>query len=465
MTTSFSIKDFCRVLYIICLAITPAYFGGERLFSWIVLAIMQSTILFLSTFSTTRELSQNTFSNSLYRLSVLFATLVIAWTIIQCLPLSQNMLGNPIWSLSSNELGQESDASISVTPDESFITTYKFVTILFAYINARALFTRQIWANRLLHCLVGIGATYAAFGLFRLYAYPDSHVWLLRNPYGSSLVSTFVNRNTFAMYLSLNLIVCLALILQTEHSAGRRIRSIKQLIVYNLTQKLPKNFILFGAYSIQMTALILTGSRAGIGFAIVSQFSLVFMQAFRNRKSLFLSFVSLFTIGAVASYLFTRYSQFVDGRSMAIDESLKERMSLYAQIWEAIQDRPLTGYGLGAFENVFRYHKSIDFDPEGIWLRAHNAYLEAMLALGIPFAFVLMFTCILPLIALIKADGRNHSAPALAVIVMTLNVAFHSLFDFGIQAASNALLLFGMIGVAVGCKINLPKHNYNRKLN
>lgn len=214
-----------------------------------------------------------------------------------------------------------------------------------------------------------------------------------------------------------------------------------------------------------MTALILTASRAGIAFALIGQASVIFIHALRTREYNFLSFFLVFGLIAVAAFLFSKYSLHVDVRSMEIDSNYQDRISLYKQVWAAIQERPLIGYGLGTFENVFRYHKSIDFDPVGIWLRAHNAYLEAMLGLGIPASLILLVACIIPISAILRAsrDFRLH-APALAAIAMVLSVALHSLFDFGIQAASNAMLVFGMLGVALGTQHNLPNHQNARKL-
>lgn len=73
---------------------------------------------------------------------------------------------------------------------------------------------------------------------------------------------------------------------------------------------------------------------------------------------------------------------------LQLDTAFEQRFDVYPLIVEAIMDRPLTGFGLDTFDDVFSIYRDENIT---VWFdRAHNDYLELAMTAGIPAAALIL---------------------------------------------------------------------------
>ena len=440
-------------LQVACLVVAPFYFGGERLLAWGILGAFQSIILIVNILFlpiTSLHLRED------FRIMIACRLMVVpfAWAIIQIVPLPAHIFENGIWTAVSENFEFEITRTISISPDESYLTILKILIVLTALYNSYKIALVYRVERLILSAISVIGAIYAGIGLYWRFEYPINHIWLTIPAYFGNVVSTFVNRNSFAMYLGLcshaNLVILIQLCRPSANSISRR----NETLAF-LQNKFPQILIFLALYLVQIIALLLSGSRAGALTVLVAQVTLISFVFMKKSARTVTTIAMIISIIPLMSLIHSNYSGILDARSSSLDLSMSSRIALYNEVWSTISDRYLTGYGLGAFEQAFRFHKSIDFDPAGIWLRAHNVYLELMLALGVPAALCALSAFVLVSITIFKPVFMRHlHGIHLATAAAIISVALHSLFDFGVQAGANAVTFSTLIGTAIGLSRN-----------
>jgi O-antigen ligase len=132
-------------------------------------------------------------------------------------------------------------------------------------------------------------------------------------------------------------------------------------------------------------------------------------------------------------------------------ESGETKLALYANIWQAITDYPLTGLGYGSFSDAFPVYSTAEIGYGGHWNAAHNIYLEAAFGLGLPAAGILFASiawCIWRCLMGAFKRRRDATAP-IAAITAALVVTLHGVVDFSIQSPAVAFTFAAMVGC--GC--------------
>jgi len=125
--------------------------------------------------------------------------------------------------------------------------------------------------------------------------------------------------------------------------------------------------------------------------------------------------------------------------------------------------KPILGYGLGTFIEVFPRHRT--FYTNSIVNAAHNEYVQVLVELGVlGLSLILALTILLFREGLKKAIGWQHNcerAMALAGVIGCSGILIHSLCDFNLQVPANAALFSVLAGIAVA-KL-LPSHTLSRE--
>ena len=128
------------------------------------------------------------------------------------------------------------------------------------------------------------------------------------------------------------------------------------------------------------------------------------------------------------------------------------RLTIVDDSFKMIRQRPLLGWGFGAFPVVYPSFRS--FYTDLAVNAAHNDLVELVVETGVlGFALVVAFVYLLYRTGIRKVEHWRYdprASTALAALVGCTGLVVHSLFDFNLQVPANAALFFALAAVATG---------------
>ena len=372
----------------------------------------------------------------------------LGWAVLQLLPLWSV---HPVWQMTAQALGQPVYHGISLNPGQGVHQIMLMLAYGVAFYLAFCLGRKCTHLYRLLTLFVVIQVGYACYGL--MMEGTDKILWYHKWAYHDSLTSTFVGRNAYAAYNGLGILV--ASVLLFHHV----LKGTQELKRQELSRKILKNISKMGylyllAITVLGAALLLTHSRAGaasvgIGWLVLVLLMTCTRDIHRHRRWFVGILVSL---TVVISLLFIAGGAYTIKRYASLEESMDERAAIYHLTWQAIKNRPWTGYGLGSFEGVFRMYRDQTMSHK-ITSRidhAHNTYLELALELGIPATLILLLIPFVLIVVCIRGIIRQQSNGMVVAIgvAATIQLGLHVLVDFSIEMPAVAFAYVIIMGLA-----------------
>ena len=307
----------------------------------------------------------------------------------------------------------------------------------------------QVLANEnrrmlLLDALLVVVAVYAAYGMISLQS-GDTILGMPKWAYLGSATSTFVNRNSFATFLSLGAVITavryagILVVRSRQHADDGRIRgTASALLLYAL------------AFAMLGLALLATQSRMGLFAGAVGSalgFCLMLTKAQGRIRFLGLAVASALLLGGAAFLI--AGDQMLD-RVVLLANDSQIRSNFYAQIIELIAQRPFTGWGGGSFEQAFQLVHRPPVNVDFTWSLGHNTYLTLWSEMGIVAGsipiLIVAFLAVMMIGRFLRASGGSnviaHLATALGAVAV---VGVHSLADFSIEIPANAVLFLAIL--------------------
>jgi O-antigen ligase len=152
-------------------------------------------------------------------------------------------------------------------------------------------------------------------------------------------------------------------------------------------------------------------------------------------------------IAVVAATAFaTLHIQEQRAASGGLEISHDQRLMLWPEVVEYIEERPLTGYGFG--RGLLRKSLNEDFNNGLLW-HAHNIFLDMALQLGLPGValFVLLLAATLREgWRLARAPDARAAACGIALLAVLAGMVVRNATDT-LLVRQNALLYWGVVGV------------------
>jgi len=177
---------------------------------------------------------------------------------------------------------------------------------------------------------------------------------------------------------------------------------------------------------IQVIAILITSSRAGIAATIIS---LILFKYLSTRDG-HLQVRKLFPFSLFVAFLTMVYALFSFDlhqiRILSADLNLRELA--WEPLWESILNNPLLGVGFGvSYEAIL--------EPTGLDFSAHNVYLAILSEMGLPFFLIFMLIWLIPiwqgrkLLRFAPAPVRLILATSLAILIAMIS---HEIFELNI---------------------------------
>jgi hypothetical protein len=349
-------------------------------------------------------------------------------------------LENPIWAV-VRAFGEAGDmGALSAAPLQTRLTMAALAPAL-AFLVALRVFQTSDEAIDFLRWLAHFGALFALFALLQHLFNPGGILMSSKQAYQNAVVGTFVYQNAAGAFFGLGTVLSLAFVLHyLELIQPGRVWS----HLASSAAPPPRQYRLFARYSamtfVQAVALALTTSRGAVFATLAASLALFFClkpsrrsrrepEARRRKAGPALRF-TLYGAGGLLSVLFVERVVF-----RLTHHSDGGRFCVYRATWRAIGDYWPFGSGFATFGDVFPAYRDACMPVDGIWMQAHNVFLEGTLALGavFPVACFLIYSLfgVIFARAIRSGDGRRYAAAAGASA--WLLVTLHSLVDFSVQ--------------------------------
>ena len=315
----------------------------------------------------------------------------------------------------------------TIAPVDTALELVRLCILTTVFLGLQALPARKGWRSAILIAIFLIIVVHAATAM----------IW--HDALSGSISGPFANRNAFASYVGLGLIIGVSLAV-----TSRRPRATGPTRRLRLAGVWTANTVL-------ASALLMTDSRMGLTATLLGLMALLF-----HRRA-WQEALTLLSLGAVAGLIF---GQDLGARVSLLPDDLSIRMELYTQIAEMIRERPLTGFGAGSFPIAFEAAHRAPLPAEFIWDRAHSSYLNLWVENGLIFGSLPLVFGIWAAVHLWTRRARSkHSgrgAPAIALGALVL-CASHSVFDFSFEMLANQLVLVSLLSIGLARPHSAPR--------
>lgn len=351
---------------------------------------------------------------------------------------------HPVWKETAELLQIPIEPSVSIVRNQPLFAIGAPLAALLSFLSGLLVGANRIRARRLLHVIAWSGVAYAIYGLAIALVDPATGIFRVRP---IPLTSTFVNRNTAAVYFGACSVIWLLLVCEQILNE----RSNRDVSRINHQQLWLAQFVsLLTMMVICLLATFMTVSRAGVSVSLLGFVVAVVGFLYRDlvgRRGVFIAVgagcgLALLTLYFLAGNVVARFYEDV------IDHT---RLSVYRSTLRMIADRPWFGTGLGTFASAFPAYRSDDISMHGIFDRAHSTLLELAAEAGLPLASIVVIGWMIAFGVLahgVRTRRRDRIIPAAALSVGLL-AALHSLVDFSLQIPGFAIVLSGLLGAGI----------------
>jgi O-antigen ligase len=437
-------------LFVAALAWCPFWFGSSTLASQAINAVLFPVLAIGYEASILLSGRRHPVGLRYLMVPALLFLAVVLWVLLQIATWTPGIMQNPIWDVAADALGHQLEGSISVNRDLTVQGLLRLMTAACVFWLSTQLCRNPIRAHRLLLATTVIVCAYAAYGLFAYVVTPGYVLWF-RSPFSDGiLTSTFINRNSFATFAGIGVVVIVGLLFRHFSEYVSDIRGpVRQTIISLIEAAEGMGLLLTGGAILIVAALLLTGSRGGIFSTIAGLFAFGALAISRRRSAgrIVAILILAATIVMCVVILGDRFIAGLAERGI-YDQG---RVAAYVITLRSIFDAPWLGYGYNTFPDVFPMFRDRSLSVLGHWEMAHHTYLELFQGLGLIFGSILVLSVSLLVLCCLKGAttrASNAGIPAVALSAAML-VGVHSLVDFSLQIQAVALLFMAILGAGV----------------
>jgi O-antigen ligase len=414
----------------------PFWLGGAWRLSWGVNALLFPGLAL--TWEISRLVARRAPPLPAREIAISFGLFLIAllWIVAQMVP----------WEIAPSvaALGDKAPATISLDPGATAIAAVRLITDACAFWLAAQLGRDANASLALLRVVAAIVTLYCAYGLFLSAAYDNAIPGFAPADGGGEVRSTFINRNSFAVFAGLGLLTILGLATRRLSSDGLAPRFARWL------ERLGLRGGLIATGLVVVAALLGSASRGGILSCVVGVVALFGLLAERRRQRGEAK-ISLLPAALALGLAFVAFSAPLATRLADAGLIDARRVEVYRIVGRAILERPFAGFGYGAFAETFPLYRDVTLSPVGVWEMAHNAYLELVLGLGLVAGAALIAA--LGLIArrcFLGALSRNRDPEASLIATSACAlIGANALVDYSVQIEGVTLTFMTLLGLGV----------------
>lgn len=415
------------------LVLAPLPFGSVYSQAWVVWGLSCGILGTLTLWSASRSNKDIKATPEIVAGALLWLGLIL-YLALQSLPAIV-----PGWDSVIDPAG----AQLSVSPLFSSMMLLRQATYFVLAVTIYWLGRTQAGRRVILGALFLAGNLYALYGLFASQT-GDTILGLPKWAYLGSVTGPFVNRNSFATYLSLSAMVSLgmaAAIMVNRSRRGDQTESPQGSIAGVL--------ICVASYFLMLVTIVATQSRMGLFACLCGSITIAGVSLLLAGRLKAALYALPLIIGAIGGAVYLTGEGLLT-RVEANGFELASRLELYKQVLTMIEMRPWTGWGGGSFEIAFRTVQQEALNSNLLWDRAHNSYLALWSELGVIFGSALILVIVLTAVLILRrlATATRSLQPLLIGIGAIIVGAVHSLVDFSLEIPAIAMQFTALLALA-----------------
>jgi hypothetical protein len=448
---------------VIVLALAPFPYGSSRPWAELVLGLGIGAILLAWSGLILTGLGTVALPLRRLLLPALCAALALGWAVVQSVDLKAlegltgidlTALAHPIWSMTSDALGQDAGRYISVDPEATRHAIFTCALGVGAFLISLELARDSMRARALLAGIVLVAFAYAAAALASLYVPFDAQALLVPDPLAATdrITRPFANPSHFTTFMTLGAVAGMGFFVEALRQSTVWDRGFRTTLRTSGKALVDANAVWLLAAGVVIAALILAHARSGIIAFLIAMVALIIALAAgrswsaaeeAGRRAATAILVAALGIAAAVSI------DSLAGRVPQVGPTEAARAALTESSMKAIAAAPLAGHGFGAF----RSYQPLFADGAvmGPATEANNDLLETLADLGLPAGFAFIATP--ALLAGMCFAGclrrrRDRLYPAIG-FAASVAVAVHALVEFSLQIPAVAVTYAALLGLGV----------------
>jgi O-antigen ligase len=370
-------------------------------------------------------------------------------------------LPDPVWRAAADALDSPLQPSVSMVRDQPLFALGAPLAAVLCLLVSFIVCVDRKRAHRLLYVVALSGSAYAVFGIAAYLIDPTKVLWMKKQAYFTVLTSTFINRNTAAVYFgSCSIIWLLILVEEITRRVPRAAGPSRSIIPRFLQSLRGISLVRFLAFFVCFVAMFLTSSRAGVLLSLLVGALAVgglAWKAFSFGSKYFWILVA--AAAGVLIVVIQLLGAGVMGRLDSEGLASVSRLETYRSTLAMIRDHPWLGTGLGTFVWSYPAYRSNELTSWGIWDRAHSTPLEIASDMGLPLAGVVIAGWAGVFIVLsfgLWTRNRDQIIMVAALAIASLGI-LHSLIDFSLQIPGFALVVFSLVGAGLAQSFRISR--------
>ena len=290
------------------------------------------------------------------------------------------------------------------------------------------------------------GGVVAGFAILQGMAPNGKLYWMWGLEHGGAIYGPYVNRNHYAGLMEMLTPFPLVLA-STRFTEGNRKISAA------------------GVAALMAASIFLSGSRAGMIAFVLQMVVLGALLSWKRRGGWRQPLTLAAVLAVVILFLVWMGGNELTRRLASIHSEAREeinggvRLSIDRDCWRMFLQRPLAGWGVGAFPIVYPQFRS--FYTTFFVNQAHNDYLQLLVETGLAgFSIAVWFMVLVFRGAEKKLKNWTETASGavtVAALLGILGILVHSFLDFNLQIPANAALFYVLCGIAAAAPLQESK--------